>query len=209
MRDKTVNKSKKEIVREYIKAIFIAIIIALFIRTFFVQAFRIPSGSMIPTLQIGDWLLVNKVIYGVKVPHIRKTIVPGRTPKRGEIIVFIYPMDKTKDFIKRVIAVGGDIVEIKNKKISINGAPFDDSHGSFTDTLILPRSVQPRDNLGPIKIPPNHVFVMGDNRDNSYDSRFWGFVPLKDIIGKAFIIYWSWDGNRHNVRWNRLAKIIR
>jgi len=203
-----MEKNRKTIIKEYAKAIFIAIIIALFIRTFIVQAFKIPSGSMIPTLQIGDWLLVNKFIYGIKIPLTRKTLIPIKEPQRGDIVVFIYPMDRTKDFIKRVIGVAGDVIEIRNKKISINGSPFDDTYGIFTDSLILPRSMQPRDNFGPVKVPDGHIFAMGDNRDNSYDGRFWGFVKLKDVVGKAFIIYWSWNGEKHNVRWNRLAKII-
>ncbi len=203
-----MGKNKKTIIKEYTKAIFIAIIIALFIRTFIVQAFKIPSGSMIPTLQIGDWLLVNKFIYGIKIPLTRKTLIPVKEPQRGDIVVFIYPMDRTKDFIKRVIGVAGDVIEIRNKKIYINGSPFDDTYGVFTDSLILPRSMQPRDNFGPVKVPEGHIFAMGDNRDNSYDGRFWGFVNLKDVVGRAFIIYWSWNGEKHNVRWNRLAKIL-
>jgi len=203
-----MEKNRKTIIKEYTKAIFIAIIIALFIRTFIVQAFKIPSGSMIPTLQIGDWLLVNKFIYGIKIPLTRKTLIPVKKPQRGDIVVFIYPMDRTKDFIKRVIGVAGDVIEIRNKKIHINGSPFDDTYGIFTDSLILPRSMQPRDNFGPVKVPEGHIFAMGDNRDNSYDGRFWGFVNLKDVVGKAFIIYWSWNGEKHNIRWNRLAKIL-
>ena len=163
---------------------------------------------MIPTLQIGDWLLVNKFIYGIKIPLTRKTLIPIKEPQRGDIVVFIYPMDRTKDFIKRVIGVAGDVIEIRNKKIYINGSPFDDTYGVFTDSLILPRSMQPRDNFGPVKVPEGHIFAMGDNRDNSYDGRFWGFVNLKDVVGRAFIIYWSWNGEKHNVRWNRLAKIL-
>lgn len=201
-------RNKKSIIKEYVKAIIIAIIIALFIRTFIIQAFKIPSGSMIPTLQIGDWLLVNKFIYGIKIPALRKTIIPIKDPQRGDIVVFIYPMDKSKDFIKRVIGVAGDVIEIKNKKVYINGALFDDPYGTFTDSLIIPAAVQPRDNFGPVKVPEGHIFAMGDNRDNSYDGRFWGFVNLDDVLGKAFIIYWSWDRNRHTVRWNRLAQII-
>jgi len=204
-----MGRNKKSIIREYTQAIIIAIIIAFFIRTFFVQAFKIPSGSMIPTLQIGDWLLVNKVMYGIKIPVLRKTLIPFTKPKRGDVVVFIYPMDRSKDFIKRVVGIGGDIIEIKNKKIYINGSPFDDTHGIYTDSLILPRSMQPRDNFGPVKVPNGHIFAMGDNRDNSYDSRFWGFVNLKDVVGKAFIIYWSWNRENHNLRWNRLGKIIR
>jgi signal peptidase I len=204
-----MGKNKKSIVREYTQAIIIAIIIAFFIRTFFVQAFKIPSGSMIPTLQIGDWLLVNKVIYGIKIPVLRKTLIPFTEPKRGDVVVFVYPMDRSKDFIKRVIGVGGDIIEIKNKKIYINGTAFNDTHGIYTDSLILPRSMQPRDNFGPVKVPAGHIFAMGDNRDNSYDSRFWGFVNLDDVVGKAFIIYWSWNRENRNLRWSRLGKIIR
>jgi signal peptidase I len=204
-----MGKNKKSIVREYTQAIIIAIIIAFFIRTFFVQAFKIPSGSMIPTLQIGDWLLVNKVIYGIKIPVLRKTLIPFTEPKRGDVVVFVYPMDRSKDFIKRVIGVGGDIIEIKNKKIYINGTAFNDTHGIYTDSLILPRSMQPRDNFGPVKVPAGHIFAMGDNRDNSYDGRFWGFVNLDDVVGKAFIIYWSWNRENRNLRWSRLGKIIR
>lgn len=202
-------EKKKSIIREYSKAIIIAIIIALFIRTFVVQAFKIPSGSMKPTLKIGDWLLVNKFMYGVKIPFVRKTIIPVTAPERGDVIVFIYPIDRSKDFIKRVIGIGGDMIEIKNKKTYVNGSPLDDSHGVFTDSLIIPRSMQPRDNFGPVTVPDGHIFVMGDNRDNSYDSRFWGFVKLHDVLGKAFIIYWSWDKNSRSVRWNRFAQIIR
>ncbi len=200
------NKSK---IKEYVEAIIIAILIALFIRTFVVQAFKIPSGSMKPTLQIGDHLLVNKFIYGIKIPYMRKTLIPISEPERGDIVVFIYPLDRTKDFIKRVIGVGGDVIEIKNKKIFLNGSPYNDKYGVYTDNLILPSSIQPRDNFGPVKVPKGNIFVMGDNRDHSYDGRFWGFVKLKDVMGKAFIIYWSWNGNDHSVRWNRLANILR
>ncbi|MBE9547232.1 MAG: signal peptidase I [Proteobacteria bacterium] len=200
------NKSK---IKEYVEAIIIAILIALFVRTFVVQAFKIPSGSMKPTLQIGDHILVNKFIYGVKIPFLRKTLIPLSKPKRGDMVVFIYPMDRTKDFIKRVIGIGGDVVEIKNKKVFINGSPYNDKYGVHTDSLILPSAIQPRDNFGPVKVPEGSIFVMGDNRDQSYDGRFWGFVKLKDVMGKAFIIYWSWNGNDRNVRWERFGKILR
>ena len=200
------NKSK---VREYAEAIIIAVIIALFVRTFVVQAFKIPSGSMKPTLQIGDHILVNKFIYGVKIPYIQKTLIPINEPERGDIVVFLYPRDRSKDFIKRVIGVGGDVIEIRNKEIFLNGSPCSDIHGVHTDNLILPSSIQPRDNMRPVKVPVGSIFVMGDNRDQSYDSRFWGFVKLKDVMGKAFIIYWSWNGNDHRVRWKRFGKILR
>jgi signal peptidase I len=200
----TKTKSK---VQEYAEAIIIAILIALFIRTFIIQAFKIPSGSMKPTFQIGDHILVSKFIYGIKVPFIRKTLISISEPKREDIVVFIYPEDRSKDFIKRVIGVSGDTIEIRNKKIYLNGLPMNDAHGVYTDDFIIPGSIQPRDNFGPITVRPGSIFVMGDNRDQSYDSRFWGFVDLKDVMGKAFIIYWSWDKENHSVRWNRFGQI--
>lgn len=195
-------------VKEYAEAIIIAILIAVFIRTFVVQAFKIPSGSMKPTLQIGDHILVNKFIYGVKIPFVRSTLIPIREPKRGEIVVFIYPQDRTKDFIKRVIAIGGDTVEIRNKEILINGEKSQDNHGVYVDPVIMPGAMQPRDNMGPVKVPEGTIFVMGDNRDQSYDSRFWGFVDLKDVMGEAFMIYWSWNSDDSSPRWSRIGNIL-
>jgi len=203
-----VTKSRSSLIIEYGKAIFIAILIALFIRTFVVQAFKIPSGSMKPTLLVGDWLLVNKFLYGVKLPFLRTTLIPVSEPKRGDVVVFIYPMDKSKDFIKRVIGTGGDTVEIREKKVYINEKLLENDVGVHTDNMIIPQAIQPRDHFGPVTVPEGRIFVMGDNRDQSYDSRFWGFVDLKDVLGKAFIIYWSWDGDGDSVRWNRLGKII-
>lgn len=214
---KTNNKTKEEKtkskVQEYIEAIIIAILIALFIRTFIVAAYKIPSRSMVPTLLVGDHLLVNKFIYGIKIPILRKIIVPITDPQRDDIIVFIYPHDRSKDFIKRVIGVGGDTIEIKNKKIFINKKQYSDNHGIYSDDMIYPASMQPRDNFGPVVVPPNSVFVMGDNRDESADSRFWGFVDLKDVEGKALIIYWSWNSEEKDdifwkLRWNRLGKLL-
>jgi len=203
-----MKKNTMTVIREYAKAIIIAIIIALFIRTFVVQAFKIPSGSMKETLLIGDHILVNKFIYGVKIPFLRKTVIPLKEPERGDIVVFIYPVDRSKDFIKRTIAIEGDVIEIKNKKIFINDKPYNDGRGIYTDSLVIPHSIQPRDNFGPVKVPEDSIFVMGDNRDQSFDSRFWGFVKLEDVLGKAFIIYWSWDRINNDVRWNRLARIL-
>jgi signal peptidase I len=200
----TKTKSK---LQEYAEAIIIAILIALFIRTFIVQAFKIPSGSMKPTFEIGDHILVSKFIYGIKIPFIRKTLIPVSEPKREDIVVFIYPEDRSKDFIKRVIGTGGDTIEIRNKKIYLNGLPYNDTHGIYNDDFIIPGSIQPRDNLGTITIRPGSIFVMGDNRDQRYDSRFWGVVDLKDVMGKAFVIYWSWDKENHHVRWNRFGKV--
>ena len=195
-------------IREYAEAIIIAILIAAFIRTFVVQAFKIPSGSMKPTLEIGDHILVNKFSYGVKLPYLRNTIIPVGQPRRGDIAVFIYPEDKSKDFIKRVIAVGGDTVEIRNKKLFVNGEAVDDPHGVHVEDVIYPRAIQRRDNFGPVRVPEGTLFVMGDNRDQSYDSRFWGFVKLEDVIGKAFIIYFSWDSENSGVRWGRIGKLL-
>jgi signal peptidase I len=202
----TKTKSK---LREYAEAIVIAILIALFIRTFIIQAFKIPSGSMKPTFEIGDHILVSKFIYGIKIPFLRNTLIPIGDPQRGDIVVFIYPEDRSKDFIKRVIGVSGDTIEIRNKKIYLNGLPMNDTYGIYTDDFIIPGSIQPRDNFGPVTVRPGSIFVMGDNRDQSYDSRFWGFVNLKDVMGKAFIIYWSWDNENHSVRWSRFGQFPR
>jgi signal peptidase I len=207
--DKSKTKEKtKSNVKEYIESIIIAILIALFIRTFIICAYKIPSRSMVETLLVGDHILVNKFLYGVKIPLLRNTIIPVREPKRGEIVVFIFPNDRSKDFIKRVIGVGGDTIEIKNKKIFINGKEYSDSYGIYSDNIIYPATMQPRDNYGPVIVPKNSIFVMGDNRDESLDSRFWGFVDLKDVEGKAFIIYWSWNHEDHNLRWQRLGNLL-
>jgi signal peptidase I len=203
-----MSKPKSKI-QEYVEAILIAILIAFFIRTFIVQAFKIPSGSMKPTLQIGDHILVNKFIYGVKIPLLRTTLIPVTEPKRGDIVVFIYPEDRSKDFIKRLIGVAGDTVEIRNKKIFLNGKLYEDLHGVYTDDVVLPAALQKRDNFGPVTVPQGSIFVMGDNRDQSYDSRFFGFVELKDVMGKAMIIYWSWNSEETNVRWSRIGRILR
>jgi signal peptidase I len=206
------NKSKKEKIKskvqEYIEAIIIAILIALVIRTFVMQAFKIPSRSMVPTLLVGDQLLVNKFIYGVKIPFLRKTIIPVTNPEKGDIVVFIYPNDRSKDFIKRVIGIAGDKIEIKNKRIFINDKEYSDSYGIYSDNLIYPGAIQPRDNFGPVTVPQGSLFVMGDNRDESSDSRYWGFVDIKDVEGKAFIIYWSWNHEDNNLRWRRLGSLL-
>ena len=206
-------KTEKSVVREYAEAIIIAIILALFIRSFIVQAFKIPSGSMLPTLQIGDHLLVNKFIYGVKLPVTGTVLVPWKTPVRDDVVVFRFPKDRSVDYIKRVVGVAGDSVEVKNKQVYINGEAIVNPHAYFEGT---PSNDPRRDNMGPIKVPKDTIFVMGDNRDNSYDSRFWGFVDLNDVLGKAFILYWSWDLNKDlmsvdrfsSIRWNRIGDIV-
>lgn len=208
---------KKSVVREYVEAIVIAVILALFIRTFIVQAFKIPSGSMLPTLQIGDHLLVNKFIYGIKNPFTDETLVPITDPERGDVVVFRFPKDPSIDYIKRVIGVAGDKIEIKDKVIYVNGVEMDDPFGYRTDSPVLPGGMNPRDNLGPIMVPDNALFVMGDNRDNSYDSRFWGFVEKDAVLGEAFILYWSWNikeslispARWSSIRWSRIGDLVK
>lgn len=208
---------KKSVFREYVEAILVAFLLAMFIRTFVVQAFKIPSGSMLPTLLVGDYLLVNKFIYGVKNPFTGEVLIPIADPEHGDVVVFRYPKDPSVDYIKRVVGVPGDSIEIRNKQLYINGEKVADSHAwiSSPETL-LPASESPRDNLGPIVVPKGRLFVMGDNRDNSYDSRFWGFVDRKEVLGQAFILYWSWDMDTfllsldrlRSIRWGRIADII-
>ena len=197
---------KKSLAREYIEAIVIAVLLALVIRQFAVQAFTIPSGSMMDTLLIGDYILVNKFLYGPEIPF-TDTHLPGfRDPARGDIIVFKYPNDESRDFIKRIIAVGGETVQVRDNRAFVNGRALDEPYvrpGSFPAT--------PSGHCGypyacePTLVPPGAYFVMGDNRDNSQDSRYWGFVKREKIRGKAFMIYWSWNGDRHWLRWDRLA----
>ena len=199
---------KKHIVREYAESIVIAIILALIIRTFVVQAFKIPSGSMEDTLAIGDHILVSKFIYGSKIPFTDKRFLKIRDPKRGDVIVFEYPEDPSKDFIKRVIGTPGDVIEERDKKIFINGQLYVNPHEVHKEMEIVPREQNPRDNFGPVKVPEGSYFVMGDNRDRSYDSRFWGFVKNPKIKGLAFIRYWSWDSGKFRVRWGSIGRLI-
>lgn len=209
-------KGGKVIVREYTEAIIVAIILALFIRTFVVQAFKIPSGSMLPTLQIGDHLLVNKFIYGIKMPFSGNTLISISQPEHGDVIVFRFPKDPSVDYIKRVVGVAGDKIEVKDKVVFRNDQQIDDPHAHLSDSPILPEGASPRDNVGPIVVPEHSIFVMGDNRDNSYDSRFWGFVDEKAILGQAFVLYWSWDIKEPllsverwtSIQWGRIANIV-
>ncbi len=204
--------------RENMEAILIAFVLALIIRTFFIQAFKIPSGSMLNTLQIGDHILVNKFIYGVKAPFFNKIVIPVKKPASEDIIVFKYPKNPRIDYIKRVIGVAGDRVEIHNKKVYINGELVEKrAYEIHEDPYVLrgcPPGASPearchRDNYGPVVVPDNSLFVMGDNRENSTDSRFWGFVDVKAVKGKAVIIYWSWDRDKFNARWRRLGKLLK
>ncbi|MBU4186169.1 MAG: signal peptidase I, partial [Proteobacteria bacterium] len=169
----------------------------------------IPSGSMKHTLQIGDHILVNKFVYGVKLPYFGTTIIPYKKPQRGDIVVFKFQQEPKKDFIKRTIGIPGDVIEILNKEVYVNKKRFEQDYAIYTDPHIIPKVMQHRDNFGPVTVPEDSLFVMGDNRDHSYDSRFWGFVDLKNVKGKAFIIYWSWDNDNFGVRWNRIGKILK
>lgn len=171
---------KHHTTREYAEALIIALILALAVRAFVLQAFKIPSGSMIPTLQIGDHILVNKFIYWF------------RDPQRGDIIVFKYPMDESRDFIKRIVALPGETFEVKNKKVYINGKPLEESYPVFAQGPGASEITVPKDNYGPLTMGKEQFFMMGDNRDSSMDSRWWGGLDKCKIKGKAFIIYWSW-----------------
>jgi len=198
----------KHIVREYAESIAIAICLALVIRTFIVQAFKIPSGSMEDTLAVGDHILVNKFIYGSKIPFTGSRILKIRDPRQGDVIVFEYPEDPSKDFIKRVVGAPGDTVEVKNKRVYVNGKLYDNPHEVHKEPETVPKEMNPRDNKEAIKVPAGSYFVMGDNRDRSYDSRFWGFVTMDKIKGLAFIKYWSWDKDKYRVRFGSIGKII-
>lgn len=184
---------KKTAGREYAEAIIIAVVAAFLIRGFVVQAFKIPSGSMIPTLQIGDNILVAKFLYWFE------------EPKRGDVVVFKYPRDESKDFIKRVIGLPGEWLEMKGTTVYINGKPLDEPYARYNG------NIGTREDFGPVLVRPGHIFVMGDNRDNSKDSRYWGLLDEHKIKGKAFMIYFSWNRNgnfSHKVRWNRVGDII-
>jgi signal peptidase I len=200
--------SRKALLLDYAKSILIAVVLALFIRTFVVQAFEIPSGSMENTLQIGDHILVNKFIFGTRIPFTDIRLLPVRQPERGDVIVFVYPKDRQKDFIKRVVGVPGDRIRMVNKKVYVNDKLYVNPHEIHKDTNVILGMASPRDNMNTIVVPPDSYFVMGDNRDNSYDSRFWGFVKKSDLLGLAFIKYWSWDSNTWNVRWKNIGALI-
>lgn len=178
---------KKSVVREWIESIIVAFVLAMIIRAFVIQAFKIPTGSMRPTLLEGDIILVNKFIYGAKVPFIDFRLPALTQPKRGDVVVFIYPENPKKDFIKRLVGVGGDKVMIKNGTLYINDKPI-------TDELFAQIYYYNRGDFGregeAIIVPKDSFFVLGDNSASSQDSRYWGFVPKKNILGKAMIIYW-------------------
>ncbi|MFO7765478.1 MAG: signal peptidase I [Pelovirga sp.] len=210
-------ESAKPWYREWSEALIIAVVLALIIRTFVFQAFKIPSGSMLDTLLIGDHLLVNKFIYGSKIPFSDDRYLALRSPERGDVIVFEFPEDEGKsyfqrrDFIKRLIGLPGDVIEIRAKQLFVNGEPYVVEQAVYKDDKTIPAAAGPRDYMDPVKVPENQYFVLGDNRDFSYDSRFWGFVEEPKIKGLAFIKYWSWDAEASlpgKIRFNRIGRPI-
>jgi signal peptidase I len=213
--------SRKRQVLEIVEAIAIALVLALVIRTFVIQAFKIPSGSMEDTLLIGDHIIVSKFSYGIQAPRPAVIRVLGLPVpfletrlvrawggiKTGDVVVFRYPDDRTKDFIKRVVGLPGDAVEVRDRAVYINGARWDDPYG-VQKGGVFGEVTEKNLSFGPYTVPEGKVFVMGDNRDRSSDSRYWGPVPIEDIRGKAFVIYWSWDRQAHWVRLGRIASLI-
>ena len=201
----------KSTFREYVEALLLAIVLTVVIRGLVVQAFRIPTGSMEETLLVGDFLFVNKMVYGSEIDigfggnRILYYRFPAiREPKPGDIIVFRYPDDPARDFIKRCVAVGGQVVELREKVLYVDGRPREEPYAVHKDPRVLPRETDRRDNFGPYVVPQGHLFMMGDNRDNSHDSRFWGALPRNLVKGKAMFLYWSWDADRRLPRLNRL-----
>ncbi len=206
----------KSTMREYVEAIVLAILLTVVIRGLVVQAFRIPTGSMENTLLVGDFLFVNKLVYGSEIDigaaghrmvYCRFPAI--RPPHRGDVIVFRYPDDPSRDFIKRCVAVEGQTVEIRDKVLYVNDQAQVEPYIIHSDDRVLPKEISARDNFGPTVVPKGHLFMMGDNRDNSHDSRFWGPLPVNLIKGKAMIIYWSWDAEKNMPRFNRLFHPVR
>jgi signal peptidase I len=215
---------EKSAAREYSEAFIIALALAIILRTFFVQAYKIPSGSMEPTLLVGDHIIVNKLIYGLRLPDSFFGLTPfeNKIPwghylfqlepvHRGDVVVFVFPPDPTKDFIKRVIGIPGDTIEVKDGKLWRNGTLADDPHAHFELSSDQRQQNSPRDYFGPLKVPEGQYLMMGDNRDRSYDGRFWGLVDRDEIEGRAMFIYWSWDSDGTGflpIRWNRFGKVV-
>ena len=207
---------RKSTAREYFESICVAVILALFVRTFVVQAFKIPTGSMENNLLIGDHLLVNKFVFAPTLWSLERTLLPIDPIKRGDIIVFKYPEDPNRDFVKRTIGLPGETVELRNKKVYINGKALDEPYVHF----LFPAEGGPGDeggfdvrrNYGPVTVPPDKYFMMGDNRDNSQDSRYWGFMPREYVKGKALFVYFSFNedtpGLFSSIRWSRILHQI-
>jgi signal peptidase I len=221
-------ESQKSAIREYAEAFGVALILAIVLRTFFIQAYKIPSGSMEPTLLIGDHIIVNKLDYGFRLPDsffgltplsdeipYGKYLFPIEAVRRGDVVVFVFPEDRTKDFIKRVVATPGDTVEVRTGILYLNGVRVPDPHGHFEKSQVERQPNSQADYMGPLKLAPNQYFMMGDNRDHSYDSRFWGPITRDAIEGRAMFIYWSCaDENSalscfYDVRWSRIFNLVR
>ncbi len=196
-------RKQKSAVREYVEIIVLAVALALFVRTFFVQAFRIPSESMEDTLLVGDFLFANKLVYGPRIPLIGVRLPAIREPKPGDIVIFKNPVDRKTDYIKRCVAVAGQTVELRGETLYVDGVPQDEPYTKYVRGPDVPR------HFGPFKVPEGHIFMMGDNRDNSADSRYWGPLDLDLVIGKAMFIYFSWNPGRHTVRFSRIGDVIR
>ena len=213
----------KKFQKEWIEPILIAFVLVFIFKTFFFQNFKIPSGSMEDTLLVGDYLFAAKFTYGTKIPFTDKHIWRLKDPEPGDIIIFKSPDEPKKDLIKRCIAISGQTVEIRNKQVYVDGVLRElPKEGKFTDSRIYPGSLSPRDNIAPFRVPEGNIFMMGDNRDDSNDSRFWGFLPEKNIKGKALFLYWSVDKEKpiigknasfrnvfHKIRWNRIFNKIK
>jgi signal peptidase I len=206
---------KKSTVREYFESIVIAVILALFIRTWVVQAFKIPTGSMENNLLIGDHLLVNKFVFAPTRGPMEPVLLPVHAVRRGDVVVFKYPEEPERDFIKRVIGLPGETLEVRQKRVYINGKPLEEPYvhhltpaGPHQEGHEL-TSLDVRERYGPVTIPAGHYFAMGDNRDNSQDSRYWGFLPAHYIKGKALMVYWSYDADPETPRGDGLGATIR
>jgi signal peptidase I len=210
----TQDRRKQGLLREYYEAILVAVIFALFVRTFVVQAFQVPTGSMEKTVLVGDHLLVNKFIFAPHGTSFLEGLLPYRAPRRQDVFVFKFPENPDRDFIKRLIGLPGDRVEERNKTVSVNGDPIPETHTYHLDTRTyssdtsLPEMYRRRDSFGPITVPPNQFWAMGDNRDNSYDSRYWGPVPRDNIKGRALLVYWSYEAEPDSAEWHGYADKI-
>jgi signal peptidase I len=206
---------KHTVIREYYEAILVAVVFALFARTWVVQAFQVPTGSMENTVLIGDHLLVNKFIYAPHAHNFLERLLPYRAPRRGDVFVFKYPVDPERDFIKRVVGLPGDIVDVRQKALYVNDVHQSDKHVLHSDKQVypddpsVPDDFRRRDNFGPYRVPPESYFAMGDNRDNSLDSRFWGPVPAANVKGRALLIYWSYEAESNPPSWQGYGARLR
>ena len=227
---------KKSVAREYLESLVVAFILATFIRTFVVQAFKIPTGSMENNLLIGDHLLVNKVVYSPSLGGAEDLLMGKKPIQRGHVIVFKYPEDPSRDFIKRVIGLPGETIEIRSKQVYVDGKPLDEPYVHFLEPQLRPEDPEygirfdggRGDDYGPRTVPADQLFVMGDNRDNSKDSRYWGYLPADQVKGRALLVYWSYEASREEyhrtgllewlrdtaasfgkTRWNRFFHLIR